>query len=352
MNLLKKYLFPISIFTFYIAQIQGLYPSVGRRIIWELIVILASSLYFLVNPIHKAAMGYCVFLSLFRGSALSFAYLVTIWCGFMFCSMVYRAKDFSVKNWFWIFAIIWVWSTYAILAAKFNWWSPFYIIQETRHKHWPQYSGAFTHTVYQGMFSGIVAILSIYFSPLFVIPQIATLWLSHCSVAFVSSGACLALYLCRRFKRFWPLFAVVSIASILAYMRFDGTLSLKLSETSRMTYWTMLVKESGVLWFGNGLGSFESVVGVVGTGKFVNAHNFILQWYYETGIAGLGLVVAYGVYLVNLFRKTKFTNRIFTLSLCVGMFLFCSLWQPSMYVVEVAVPFLILLTLLERELKI
>ena len=336
-------------------------PDTSRKIIFLIVTVLLTTHLYLHNKILKLLVYYCVLnLFLVKSNNSSFPYLITIWSVAMFSSFIYRVnRDF--KYWGWTLISIYLLSLYCILAVRFNWPNPYYPLSNVRHLHFIQYAGAFTHTIYQGIYSAMLVPISLVLCPVLIIPMLITLWLAHCSTGVFGLLFAISIYLLRVKPK--SLLLILPIFSLIFYLYVDKYDSsglfneLSLLKQQRVEFWIKLLKFEGFSWLGKGLGSFNLIRGFIqgniplNNTEFNNAHNFLVQWYYQTGVVGVLLFISYPIYITYRYLRTNCSIIEHMLyASCVVSFI-SAMWQPSYSVVEVGIPSVIIVTLLERRLN-
>lgn len=332
-------------------------PDQSRKIIFLIVCVLLTTHLYLHNNILKVLVYYCVAnLFLIQPSNVnSFPYLITIWSIAMFSSFIYRVnRDF--KYWGWTLIAIYLINLYCILARKFGWYDPYYVLTNVRHLHYTQYAGAFTHTIYQGIYSAMLVPISLVLAPILIIPQLITLWLAHCSIGVFALLFSFCVFLFRVKPK--SLFIAAPLLLITFYLyssKYDGASVLNFFNEARVEFWIKLIKYEGFSLLGKGLGSFNQIRGLIpavnpiNNAELNNAHNFLVQWYYQAGVIGLLLFISYPIYISYRYLCSKCSlNEHMLYASCLTSFI-CAMWQPSWSVIEIGAPTIILSTLLERS---
>jgi len=249
-------------------------------------------------------------------------------------------------------------SLYCIFARVFDWWSPYYVLTNVRHLHYTDYAGAFTHTIYQGIYSAMIVPISLVLCPILIVPQLITLYLAHCSIGVFGLLFALSIYLLRTNRK--VLLFIIPLFLIIFYLyseKYDTVGLFNLFTQSRVIFWKKLLVHEGFSWLGKGLGSFNLIRGLIPSvnpadnAELNNAHNFLVQWYYQTGLVGLLLFISYPIYISYKYLRTNCSIIEHMLyASCVISFI-SAMWQPSFSVVEIGIPSVLIVTLLERRLN-
>lgn len=356
----------LLLFLFYRYGVKGLSADTGRQIIWILTVMILTTFLYYHNIIWRLIIFYCMFLTIYhKGNVETLVSLMCLWSIGLYASVIYKWKGMTSNKWFYMFIFLWLWSTYAIVARLTGLPSIYILIEDVRHVHYANYAGAFTHTIYQGIFSAMMIPILFAVFPLLIPVAIWTLIGAHCSIAVLGLIIAIMFVLFLRYK--WAsLISILPLVSIFYFYNvvYDKQPFYTILGAARVKYWNKIFDHIGFTWFGNGLGSFRNILGFYNpipgdpahnsmAGVFVNAHNFIIQWYYETGFIGVLLILFYSLYLLYLVLKNR--GSLTRIDMCIISSIVISvvsaLWQPSLYVVEIGIPTVILLTLLERRLK-
>jgi len=196
--------------------------------------------------------------------------------------------------------------------------------------------------------------LAIVYLPYAIPFLIYTLVMAHCSAAIGALAVGLSVAACAMYKRVrWVIVPALLALSYGYTIFFDKVTNFS---QVRFTYWSKLLDHVGFTWFGKGIGSFNNILGVSGVhdyeiGVFVNAHNFLIQWYYEMGVVGVLLILSYIAYMFKLLLRGRHPKADYATAAAVITGVLSCLWQPSMYKVEVGIPLLILCIVLERRLR-
>ena len=354
-NLLPAFLI-VSFFIF--SASANVPPDQSRKIIFLIVTVLLTTHLYLHNMLLKILVYYCVLnLFLTKSNQSSFPYLITIWSIAMFSSFIYRInRDF--KYWGWTLIGIYLISLYCIFARVFDWWSPYYVLTNVRHLHYTDYAGAFTHTIYQGIYSAMIVPISLVLCPILIVPQLITLYLAHCSIGVFGLLFALSIYLFRTNRK--VLLFILPLFLIIFYLyseKYDTVGLFNLFTQSRVIFWKKLLVHEGFSWLGKGLGSFNLIRGLIPSvnpadnAELNNAHNFLVQWYYQTGLVGLLLFISYPIYISYKYLRTNCSIIEHMLyASCVISFI-SAMWQPSFSVVEIGIPSVLIVTLLERRLN-